>query len=91
MEDGRYQAGLRAVSMGDWQTACTEKGAPRLASGVAAAKPKMADFLAQLLPKTDEVKRAIAKMPKGSLEDSKQRAMAAIDMMSKFKFIKRRS
>lgn len=86
VEQGTYQAGLRAVSLDDWKTATAGKGADRIASGAAGAMAKQAAFFDWLLPKTDQVKATIAAMPKGSKEDSRARLNKAFDMMSAIKY-----
>lgn len=89
VQSGRYQAGCRSVSLGDWQQAAAEKGSARITQGVTAAIPKQQQFYSQLLPYTDRVKATIAAMPKMSESDSEQRALAAIRMMRQFKYQKR--
>lgn len=86
VEQGTYQAGLRAVSLDQWKAATAGKGADRIASGASAAKDKMAAFFEWLLPKTDAVKAAVAGMPKGTKEDSRARLNRAFDMMSSIKY-----
>lgn len=86
VEQGTYQAGLRAVSLEDWKAATAGKGADRIASGASQAKSKMTTFFQWLLPKTDAVKAAVAAMPKGTKEDSRARLNRAFDMMSSVKY-----
>lgn len=86
VEQGTYQAGLRAVSLDDWKAATAGKGADRIASGASQAKDKMTRFFQWLLPKTDAVKSAVAAMPKGTKEDSRARLNRAFDMMSSVKY-----
>lgn len=86
---GRFQQGLRSVSLADWQQATAEKGTQRISQGVTAAVPKVNAFMQQLLPFTENVKRTIANMPKGTPEQADARVMAAIQMMRQFKFQKR--
>jgi hypothetical protein len=86
---GRFQAGLRAVSLADWQQATAEKGTARISAGVQAALPKVTAFQAQLQPFTEQVKRQIATMPKGGAAESDARMLAAVNMMRGFRFQRR--
>jgi hypothetical protein len=71
---GRFQRGLRRVSLTDWQRAITNKGIPRIAAGAAEAKPKMAQFLADFLP---HVEAGVASLPaRGDTETNINRAVA---------------
>jgi hypothetical protein len=89
--NGTYQAGLRSVSLADWQSATADKGTQRINQGVQAAQTKMGNFLTQLLPFTDRVKQQIASMPKGQPSDADARMLAAVNMMRSFKYQKRSS
>lgn len=88
VESGKWQAALRSVSLEQWKKQTAEIGTARITDGVRAAKPKMEAFLQQLLPYTERVKQTIAAMPSGTLEDSKQRMLKAMEMMSQFQFRK---
>jgi hypothetical protein len=83
--NGKFAAGLRRVSKADWQAAATGLGAQRLAQGAREKKGKMQDFLTQLLPYTDNVKKTIAAMPRGGEAESDARMLAASRMMRAFK------
>jgi hypothetical protein len=86
---GRYQAGLRAVSLSEWQEATANKGVNRITAGVQAALPKVQAFQAQLQPFAEQVKRQIATMPKGGPAESDARMLAAVNMMRSFRFQRR--
>jgi hypothetical protein len=89
VQSGKFQAALRSVSLADWQQATAEKGTARITAGVNAAVPKMTQFLGQLLPFTENVKRTIATMPKGGTAEADARMLAAVNMMRQFKFQRR--
>lgn len=74
--EGKIQDGLRRVTLADWQRAMTEKGVGRIATGAAAAQPKVAAFLTEFLPHVEEGQRRLDSMPRGDLETNLQRAVA---------------
>jgi hypothetical protein len=79
----RWAARTAAVSLPEWQQAMIEKGAPRIASGAAAAQPKFASFMTQLLPHIDQVKRGLP--ARGNLDQNIQRMTAFTRGMAAFK------
>ena len=82
---GKWEAGLRRVTLGDWKKAAIEKGIPRISQGVSNASPKVADFASQLLPFQDSLKSQISNMPDLTIEDNINRMTTFIRGMSKFK------
>jgi hypothetical protein len=90
VQSGRWQDGLNAVSLQDWQQACINKGAGRIASGVKEAVPKMQAFLTQLIPYTERLKAQIRAMPKTNDAEADARLMAAVQGMRQFRFRKGR-
>ena len=85
IQSGKWAAGLRRVTLGDWKKAAVEKGIPRISQGVSNAAPKVADFASQLLPFQDSLKSQIANMPDLTIEDNINRMTTFIRGMSKFK------
>lgn len=85
VENRKWQEGLRRVTLGQWQDAMIDKGIARIGQGATKALPKVEGFMAQLLPYAENLSRKIKSMPKGTLEDSKARAVAAIEGMAAFK------
>lgn len=83
--EGKFENGLRAVSLQDWKTAYKEKGIPAAANAARVAEPKMQRFLADFLPYAAQVSETVKAMPKGTLADSKARANAAIDMLAAYR------
>lgn len=85
VQDGTFVDGCNSVSLSDWQKAASDKGAANMATGVRAAEPKMVKTLTTLLPHCQMVSDAVAQMPKGTLEDAKQRSNKAIELMAQYK------
>jgi hypothetical protein len=78
----KYSRNVAAVSLSDWQQATITKGIPRLASGAAAAVPRMTLFLSKFLPFVESAKQALP--PRGSYEQNKARMNAMVDATHKF-------
>ena len=78
----KYARNVAAVSLYSWQQATIDKGIPRLASGAAAAQPKMAQFLGKLLPYVESAKNGLP--ARGSYEQNKARLVAFLDKMHQF-------
>lgn len=84
-EEGRWKRGLQRVSLADWQASMENKAIQRIANGAAAGQQKMESFLQEWLPHMEALKNKIASMPKNTLEDSKQRVLAAIEHNAAFR------
>jgi hypothetical protein len=82
---GKWEAGLNKVSLQSWQNSMIQKGLPRVGQGATAAQPKMADFMAKLIPYQTQLQSTIKAMPDLTLEDNLNRAMAFMRGMSNFK------
>jgi molecular chaperone GrpE (heat shock protein) len=85
INSGKWESGLRRVTLGDWKRTMIEKGIPRIGQGVQAATPKMAEFASQLLPYQDNLRSQIESMPDLTLEDNIARMTAWARGMAKFK------
>ena len=85
VEDGRWRRGLMRVTTADWQQAMESKGLPRIANGAQAAQGKIEAFMGEWLPYQESLKAKIAAMPKGTIEDAKARAIAAIEHNAAFR------
>lgn len=83
--EGRFEAGLQAVTLQDWQRAMTEKGVSNMQTGARTAVPKVQKFLADYLPFAAQVSDEVAAMPKGTIEDSVNRAAAAIRKLASYR------
>jgi len=85
IDEGKWEKGLRAVSLEDWKNSAIVKGSANYGTGVRASESKMADYMSEVLPHIESGQRMIETMPDITLEDSKARAVAWIDHMAKFK------
>lgn len=84
VNDGRWERGLRRMSLDQWKTAMIQKGVNRVAQGADASKGKMAAFMNELLPYQESVRSEIDAMPDITLEDSIARMTAWTRRMSQF-------
>lgn len=85
VSEGRWESGLRRVSLEAWKDKAKNVGVGRIASGITAAKDKVIAFAEQLLPHIDNGIAAIKKMPDLSLEDNINRMTTFIRHMAGFK------
>ena len=84
IDSGKWERGLRRVSLEEWKSKMIDKGLGRVAAGIDAAADKVRDFAAELLPFQDRLKSQIDGMPDISLEDNINRMTTWIREMSKF-------
>ena len=84
-DSGKVEAALRKVPLSEWKAITKKKVAERLSGGVDAAGDKFEKFSGELNTHIDAGLAAIKAMPDLTIEDSKARAAAWIDHMSKFK------
>lgn len=83
--DGKYQAGLRKVTLADWQNKVLRVGLPRLAAGAAENKSKVQSFLTEFLPYVEAGQRMLESMPRGDLQTNIQRAVAMMNHNAQFR------
>ncbi len=84
VQGGKWEAGLRRVTLADWKKAAVEKGVPRIAQGASGAGPKVTNFASQLLPFQDTLVAQVKSMPDLTLEDSINRMVTFTRGMAKF-------
>jgi len=70
----KFAKNVGAVTLEEWKSASTGKGAQRIAQGVTDAQGKMAAFMTTHLQIVDRVKGSLP--PRGSKEQNIQRAVA---------------
>lgn len=85
VNDGRWEAGLRRVSLADWKDKAKNVGAGRIATGINAAKAKVIAFAEELLPHIDAGQAALKTLPDITLEDNIARMTSFIRHMANFK------
>ena len=85
VQDGKWAAGLKRVSLDDWKRKARDVGVNRIAAGIDAAKDKVTDFAAALLPYIDRAQSEIASMPDVTLDDNINRMNTFIRRMANFK------
>lgn len=82
----KYARNVMAVTLEDWRAAAKGKGLNRIGPGAAAAVPKMANLMTQLMP---FIAAGKAKLPaRGDAGANKNRMNAWFDHMSSFKYNK---
>ena len=85
INSGKWESGLKRVSLDEWKKKFVSKGIPAISRGVDASMDKMRDFGSQLLPHIEEGQKIVASMPDITLEDSIGRMERFIRHMAKFK------
>ena len=85
VNDGRWAAGLKRVSLTEWKDKAKNVGAGRIASGINAAKAKVTAFAEELLPHIDAGQAKLTAMPDITLEDNIARMTSFIRHMAEFK------
>lgn len=85
MQDGKWERGLKRVTLDGWKDAMKNKGAGRVAAGIDAAMPKTEAFFSELIPFQEDLQKKVSTLPDLTLEDSIQRATTWIRGMSNFR------
>jgi hypothetical protein len=81
IDDGTWAAQTRAVSLAEWQDKAANKGVNRIAAGVDSASQSQVSMAEKLLPAVDRAAAKANALPKGSIEDSVNRAATFIREM----------
>ena len=85
VDSGKYQRGLRSVTLEQWKQAMLDKGVPRIASGAASGEPKFTEFMQEFLPYIESGQRMLDNMPRGSLQENIARSTAMIEHLANFR------
>lgn len=81
VNNGRWEAGLRKVTINDWKTKTKDKVAQRLSSGVDGSMDKRRQFDTYLVNNLNAVLPTINSMPDLTIEDSVNRVRALMEHM----------
>lgn len=84
LDSGKWERGLKRVSLEDWKKASIDKGVERIPRGIDDAYDKVVKFASELLPHVDAGKTALARMADTTLEDNINRMTTFIRHMAKF-------
>lgn len=90
VNNGKWAAGLNAVSLDDWKNATVNKGGARYAAGVAAAQDKILAFQQQWQPFVAAAAAKVNAMPDLTLEDRLNKMTAMAREAAKFQRQRRR-
>lgn len=85
INSGKWEAGLKRVSLEEWKSKMIEKGIPRIAAGIDAAHDKVVSFATELLAFETTLQRKTDAMPDLTLDDNIQRATEWMRGMATFK------
>lgn len=80
----KWVRNVSAVTLPQWQNAMINKGIPRISGGAQAAIPKMTQFFQQWLPYVEQGASTVRAMPKATLQDGINRAVAMIQYNAQF-------
>lgn len=82
---GKWQRGLRSVSLAQWKDDMINKGIPRISQGVNNAKAKYTQFMRELMSHVGQIKQELETMPRGDLETNLNRMMYNARRMADFR------
>ncbi len=85
VQSGKWQSGLRRVTLEDWKGKMIDKGIARIPQGIDGARDKVIAFAGELLPHVDRGVEKVRNMPDLTLEDSINRMTSFVRHMSEFK------
>lgn len=86
VNDGKWERGLKSVSLDQWKALFLEKGLPRIAGGATAAEPKMVEYFTKAFPLMNTLLTKIEAMPNTTLDQSIARSAAWIRGMASLNF-----
>ena len=84
VNSGKWEAGLRRVSLDEWKNQAVNKGLGRIAAGIDGAQDKVVAFAEKLITYENHILGDVEKMPDLTLEDSINRMTKWARDMAKF-------
>lgn len=85
IDDGRWAAKVRGVTLEEWKNAALNKGVDRIAAGIDQAHDKQVAMAGRLLAAVDASANQVRTMKKGTIQDSIARMTKFVEDMHKFK------
>lgn len=85
VQNGKWAAGLKRVTLEEWKTKARDIGVNRIAAGIDGAKSKVVAFAGELLTHIDRGTERIKSMPDVTLDDNINRMTSFIRHMAEFK------
>ena len=85
IDNGKWAAGLRRVTLEAWRSAAINKGIGRISAGADEALPKVTAFATEILPHIARGQAEVAKLPDFTIEDSINRVATMMRHMASFK------
>lgn len=84
IDSGKWEAGLRSVSLADWKTMMTELGISRAVEAAAKKQDKVEDFLKEWLPVAEAISAKAKDMPSGTEQDALEKVRMMMQMSKAF-------
>jgi hypothetical protein len=85
MQSGKWERGMKRVTLDSWKASMIDKGAGRVAAGLDASLGKTVEFFAELIPFQNDLSKKIENLPDLTIEDSINRAATWIRGMGNFR------
>jgi len=85
VNNGKWAAGLKRVTLEQWKKQTRDVGVNRIAAGIDAAKDKVVAFAEDLLPHIDRGQAKLAGMPDTTLDDNINRMTTFVRHMAEMK------
>lgn len=84
IDSGKWEAGLRAVSVKDWKDMMTEFGISRAVEAAAKKQDKVEEFLKEWLPVAEAISIRAKDMPSGTEQDALEKVRMMMQMSKAF-------
>ena len=85
VNSGRYEAALRNVNVTEWKQMMTTRGVQRMQEGFQNKAQKFSRFMTNFLPYAREASAQIKAMPRGTMQQAKDRMNRNFDLMSEYR------